>query len=78
MRCNRCSAEEACAGPALYLPGQLGALGQAGGAERVALGDEAARRVDDVLTAVRVLLLVNVLAGLADLAQAERLVGDEL
>ena len=34
-------------GGAAQLPGQLAALGEAGGAERVALGDQAARRVDD-------------------------------
>ena len=66
-------------GLAAQLPGQLAALGQAGGAERVALGDQAARRVDDrAVAAVGGGLRVDELVALALLGQAERLVGDQL
>jgi len=61
-----------------YLPRELGALRETRRAERVALGDQAARRVDDVLAAVGVQALVNVFARLAHRAQPQRLVGDKL
>jgi hypothetical protein len=43
------------------LPGQLGALGQAHGAQRVALGQQATRRVGDHLAAVGVVRVVHLL-----------------
>lgn len=62
----------------LYLPAHFGALGNAGGAQRVALGDEATGRVDYNLAAVRVVTSVNKRTSLALVAQAQSLVGDEL
>ena len=61
-----------------YLPRQFGALGEAGGTERVALGDQAAGRVDDKLAAVGVVAAVDELAGLALGAQAQVLVREQL
>ena len=58
-------------GLAAQLPGELGALGEAGGAERVALGDQAAGRVDHPLAAVGDGAGVDELAGLALVAQPE-------
>ena len=65
-------------GLAAQLPGELGALGQAGGAERMALGDQAAGRVHHPPAAVGRVLGIDELAALALLGQAERLVGDQL
>ena len=65
-------------GGAAQLPGELGALGEAGGAERVALGDQAAGGVDDPAAAVGGVVVVDELAALALAAQAERLVGQQL
>jgi len=63
-------------GLAAQVPDELGALREAGGAERVALGQEAARGIGDELTAVGVVAVPDELLGLALLAQAERLVGE--
>src|SRR5690606_35083333 len=65
-------------GLAAELPDQLGALGQAGGAQRVALAEQAAGRVGDHLAAVGVAAVPDELLRLALLAQAERLVGEDL
>lgn len=50
---------------ATQLPAQLSTLGQAGGAEGMALGDQAARRVHHVFAAIRVVTLVHKLTALA-------------
>ena len=63
---------------AAQLPRELGALGEAGGAERVALGDQPARGVHDPLPAVGGVLGVHELVAVALLGEAERLVGDQL
>src|SRR5437762_6372767 len=55
-------------GLAAQLPDQLGALGEAGGAERVALGEQAAGGVGDELAAVGVVAVPDELLGLAFLA----------
>src|SRR3954466_11556723 len=60
-------------GLAAQLPRQLAALREAGRSERMALGDQPARRVDDPLAAVRRRLLVDELVALALLGQPERL-----
>src|SRR5262245_37827928 len=60
------------------LPVELGALREPGGAERVALGDETARRVHDPLATVGDGTRVDQLAALACLAEPEALVGDQL
>ena len=65
-------------GLAAQLPHELGALREAGGAERVALREQAARGVGDELAAVGVVAVPDELLGLALLAEAERLVGEEL
>ena len=65
-------------GLAAQLPGQLGALRQAGRTERVALRDQTAGRVDDPLAAVRGGTGLDELAALARAAQAEALVRDDL
>src|SRR6185503_9939915 len=65
-------------GLAAQLPDQLGALREAGGAERVALGEQAARRVGDELAAVGVVAVPDELLGAALGAQPERLVGEQL
>ncbi len=64
--------------PAAELPHELRALREPGGAERVALREQAARRVGDELAAVGVVAVPDELLGLALLAEAERLVGEEL
>ena len=59
------------------LPGELRALREPGGAERVALGDQSAARVHDrPAAAVRRRLGLDELVSLAHLGEAERLVGD--
>ena len=65
-------------GGAAELPDQLGALREAGGAERMALREETARRVRDELAAVRVVAVVDEFLRLAFLAETERLVREEL
>src|SRR3954447_22653773 len=66
-------------GLAAQLPRELGALREAGGPERVALGDQAARRVDDGAgAAVRRRLGIDELVAVPFLGEPERLVGDEL
>ena len=64
-------------GGATQLPGQLGALGEAGRAERVPLGDEAARRVHDPPATVCRLAPLDQATTLAGAAQAQRLVGQQ-
>jgi hypothetical protein len=60
------------------VPHQLGALRKAGSAERVALRQQAARRVGDELATVGVVTFPDEVLGLAFLAQAERLVRQQL
>src|SRR3712207_288654 len=66
------------AGLAAKLPRELRALGEAGGAERVALGDQPTGRVDDPLAAIRRRPLVDERVSFAGGREAERLVGDQL
>lgn len=66
-----CLRDGAVVGPAAEVPDELGALGDAGGAERVALGDEAPRGVDDVLAAVGDVAVADELVGLALVAEPE-------
>src|SRR3954464_4175112 len=65
-------------GLAARLPRGLGTLGEAGGAERVALGDQAARRVDDPAAAIRRVAVVDEPRRVALVAEAERLVDEQL
>jgi hypothetical protein len=65
-------------GIAAQLPRELGALGQARGAERMTLGDQAPRRVDDPLAAVGDGTLVDELATRPLGTEPEPFVGDEL
>src|SRR5207249_1838868 len=60
------------------LPAQLRALRQPGRAQRMALGDQAARGVDEPLAAIAGLPLLHEPLALALAAQAERFVGDQL
>jgi hypothetical protein len=60
------------------LRAQFKALCQARGTQGVALGDQTARRVDDVLAAVRVVAAIDKLARFALLAQTQGLVRDQL
>ena len=66
-----------CVGVAAQLPGELGALRQTGGTERVALGDQSTRRVHHPLAAVGRVAVVDQLAGLALAAELQRLVGQK-
>ncbi len=63
----------ALAGLAAQLPDQFGALGQAGGAERVSLGQQAAGRVGDDAAAVGVVAVEDELLGGALRGQAQAL-----
>src|SRR6187549_694355 len=63
---------------AAQLPGQFRALRQPGRAQRVALGDQPSRRVDDDLAAVGGGLFLDQPVSLALRREAERFVGDEL
>ena len=63
---------------ATQLPRQLSALREARGTERVALGDQAARGVDDPLATIGDVARVDEPGGLAVTAQAKSLVGNEL
>jgi len=65
-------------GRAAQVPHELGALREAGGAQRVTLGEQTTRRVRDELAAVGVVAVPDELLRLAFLAQAERLVREEL
>ena len=65
-------------GRTTQLPRELGALGQAGRAEGVALGDQPAGRVHDPLPAVRRGALVDQVRALAFAAEPEGLVGQQL
>src|SRR4051812_31508580 len=67
-----------CAGLAAQLPGEFGALGDPGGAQRVPLGDQAAGRVHDPGAAIGGGLRVDQLVRLTDRGHAQCLVGDEL
>ncbi|KAK1841186.1 hypothetical protein CCHR01_16172 [Colletotrichum chrysophilum] len=64
--------------PPAQVPHQLGALRDARRAERVALGDEPAGRVDDVLAAVRDVPAADQLVRLAGLREAKRVEDDHL
>src|SRR5579875_2152828 len=68
----------AAAGVATQLPRELGALREAGRAERVALRDEPAGGVDHPATAVCVLAVIDDPRRVALLAQAESLVEEQL
>ena len=78
--CSATRAPSTCraAGGAAQLVHQLVALRQTGGAERVALRQQAARRIGHDLAAVGVVAVGDEARALAFRAQAERLVGDEL
>ena len=66
-------------GLAAQLPGELAALRQPRRAQRVALGDQPAGRVDDrTVAAVGGRLAVDELVAVALLGEPERLVGDQL
>lgn len=65
-------------GPATEVPDKLSALGDTSGTERVALGDEAARGVDNVLAAVGDVAVADKLVGLSRLREAERVEDDHL
>src|SRR4029453_9220835 len=65
-------------GRATQLPGQLGALSQPRRAERMALRNEPARRVDHPAPAVGGVAVVDELGRLALAAQPQRLVQQEL
>ena len=57
--------DEAVVGPAAQMPGQFGALGQTGGAERVAFGEETAGGVDeDSMPGAALLVLLLLLLAL--------------
>lgn len=66
------------ASPAAQLPHQLSALCEACRTQRVALGNEAAGWVDDVLAAVRIVTCIDEFMRLAGRYQTERIVRDEL
>src|SRR6185369_16855453 len=57
---------------------QLGALGKARGAERMPLGQQAARRIGDDPPAIAVVAVADELLGAARRAQAQGFVGDQL
>src|SRR5688572_16161060 len=63
---------------AAQLPGQLVALRKPGGAERMALRQQAAGRIGDDPAAIAVVAIVDELGGLALAAQAEPFIGDQL
>ena len=65
------------AGLAAQLPDEFGALGEAGGAERVALGEQAAGGVGDDSAAIGVVAVGDELFGGACGGEAEGFVGDE-
>jgi hypothetical protein len=65
-------------GLAAQLPGQFGALGQAGRAQRVALGDQAAGGIDHDLTAEGGRFLLDQLVRLALSRESQRFVSDQL
>jgi len=64
-------------GEASELPRKLRALRQAGRAQRMTLGDEPARGVDDPLAAVGDSAFVDQVAAFALAAETESLIGDE-
>lgn len=65
-------------GPTAQVPDKLGALGDTGRTERVALGDEAARGVDEVFAAVGDVAVADKLVSLALLTQAKGLEDNHL
>jgi len=74
-----CAFDLSCLSIAPQLPGQLRALREAGGSERVALRDQTAGRVDHRAgTAEGRRLGIDELVPLALSGEAERLVGDQL
>ncbi|KFY87906.1 hypothetical protein V498_06977 [Pseudogymnoascus sp. VKM F-4517 (FW-2822)] len=76
---NLCSTrDQTVVSPSTKVPHQLGALRDPRGAQGVALGDEAARGVDDVLPAVGDIAVADELVGLALLGQAEGVNRDHL
>ena len=77
-RASRAPSTWRLSGAAAQLLDQLGALRQAGGAQRMALAQQAARRVGDDLAAVGVVAVDDEFLGAADRAQAERLVAEQL
>ena len=62
---------------AAQLMGQLVALGKTGGAQRVTLGQQAARRIDHHLAAVGVVAIEHELLGAAFRAEAQAFVGQQ-
>ena len=65
LQARRGARHQSIVGPATEVPDELCALRNAGGAERVALGDETARWVDDHLAAVGDVAVADHLVGLA-------------
>src|SRR5256885_1960671 len=65
----------ALSGLAAHLPHEFSALRQAGRAERMAFGEQAARRVGDDATAVRVVAVDDEALGRAWGREAQRFVG---
>jgi len=65
-------------GPATHVPDELCALSETSGAERVSLGDEASRGVDDDLAAICDAALSDELVGLADGSETQGLNSDHL
>ena len=65
-------------GAAAQLVGQFKTLCQAGGAERMAFREQAARRIGDDLAAIGVVAIGDEGCGLAFGAQAQCLVADQL
>src|SRR3546814_10949231 len=63
-------------GGAAELVGQFIALRQPGRAERVALGEQPARRIGDVIAAIAVAAVADIAFRAALRTQAERLVGE--
>ena len=60
------------------LPDKFGALGKAGGAKRVALGEKPPRRVGDMLAAVGVVAVPDIFFGGTFRRQADGLISQEL
>ena len=71
LQCHRGACDQPVSGPATELPDELGALGDARGAEWMAFGNEAAGRIDDAAAPVGDVPVADHLVRFSGLAQTQ-------
>lgn len=78
LQASLCVGDQSVVSPSSQVPDQLGALSKTSGTERVALGNETSRGVDDELTTVSVVTLHDKVTSLTGVRQTHGVNGDQL